>query len=90
MEIERCLCLSGVDPAEPHPVHRSEGQSAPASVRRKTREDTSLCHQRESSYYAGPGQHLGCTGTVCLCVCLKREPLIITHIVHGSGERDMT
>lgn len=52
----------GVDPAEPHPVHCAEGQFAPAAVRRETGEDPSLRYQRESSYNAGSGQHLGCTG----------------------------
>lgn len=57
------VCLSGVDPAEPHPVHRAEGQPPPASVRRETREDTPLRHQGESPHHAGPGQHLGSAGT---------------------------
>lgn len=55
---------SGVDPAEPHPVHCAEGQFASAAVRRETGEDPSLCYQRESAYDAGSGQHLGCTGTL--------------------------
>ena len=59
---------SGVDPAEPHPVHRAEGQFAPAAVRGETGEDPSLRYQRKSSYNAGSGQHLGGTGTLQLTV----------------------
>ena len=46
---------SGVDPAEPHPVHCAQGQFAPAAVCRETGEDPSLRYQRESSYNAGSG-----------------------------------
>ena len=53
----------GVDSTEPHPVHCAEGQFAPATVCGETGEDPSLRYQRESSYNAGSGQHLGCTGT---------------------------
>lgn len=56
----------GVDPAEPHPVHCAEGQFAPATVCRETGKDPSLRYQGESSYNAGSGQHLGCTGTLQL------------------------
>lgn len=53
---------AGVDPAEPHPVHRAAGQSAPAAVRGEAGEDPSFCHQGEGTYDAGSGQHLGCAG----------------------------
>lgn len=53
---------AGVDPAEPHPVHRAARQSAPAAVCGEAGEDPSFCHQGESTYDAGSGQHLGCTG----------------------------
>lgn len=58
--------LAGVDPAEPHPVHRAAGQPAPAAVRGEAGEDPSLCHQGESTYDAGSGQHLGCAGEPCM------------------------
>lgn len=57
-----------MDPTEPHPVHCAEGQFASATVCRETGEDPSLCYQRESSYHAGSGQHLGCTGTLELII----------------------
>lgn len=57
-----------MDPTEPHPVHCAEGQFASATVCRETGEDPSLCYQRESSYHAGSGQHLGCTGTLQLII----------------------
>lgn len=63
-----CLLVPtvGVDPAEPHPVHCAEGQSAPATVCGETGEDPSFRYQRESAYNAGSGQHLGCTGELFL------------------------
>lgn len=67
LSVLRSVCLfsvapAGMDPTEPHPVHCAAGQSAPATVRGETGEDPSLCHQGESTYDAGSGQHLGCTG----------------------------
>lgn len=54
----------GVDPTESHPVYCAARQFASAAVCWETGEDPSLCHQREGSDNAGPGQHLGRTGTL--------------------------
>lgn len=70
-KINKCiLCTSGMDPAEPHPVNCAEGQFASAAVRRETGEDPPLRYQRESSYHARSGQHLGCTGNLQLMTFL--------------------
>lgn len=67
---EFILCTSGMDPAEPHPVNCAEGQFASAAVRGETGEDPPLRYQRESSYHARSGQHLGCTGNLQLTIFL--------------------
>lgn len=65
---------SGVDPAEPHPLYCAAGQFAPAAVRGETGENPSLRYQRKGAYNAGPGQHLGCTGTLQKAMFLERSP----------------
>lgn len=81
------LSLSGVDPAEPHPVHCPEGQFAPAAVCRETGEDPSLRYQRESSHNARSGQHLGCTGARQLRIfrCYYVDALILKFRLLGQS-----